>query len=372
MIKREINVVDTRTPIANHRVNLLDVISEVIDSGAFVGSVGNPFVNALEKNLSEYLGGVGVCVCNSGTTALMVALLAAGVSPGDEVILPDFNFIAGVEATVLLGGRPVLVDVIEDTGIIDFEEVVTAVSSKTAAVIVTDLYGQFPDYARLLEMLGGDVVVIEDGAQSFGAADGETRACACGHIATTSFYPVKPLGAFGEGGAVFSHTAEFINRARLIINHGDVGKYNHVGLGFNGRLDALQAAIVNYKLTTFFPWELSRRRAIANRYLSEISEEVTPRVINSHPAWAQFTLRVPDRARFITALGAAGIGTAIHYPKPISKQAIYGSVAENNVMANFLANHVVSIPVHPYLSDDDVMHIIETINRYLEEFACVV
>jgi len=369
--KRPVPLVDIKTPLKVFGDEYKTIIGEIIDSGAYVGTPNNKYIVELEKNLQEALhSNAGVCVCNSGTTALIVALLAAGISPGDEVILPDFNFIAGVEAVVLLGAHPVLVDVDPETYLIDFDSVVNAINHKTAAVIVTDLFGQFPDYSKLLECLeGSDIVVIEDGAQSFGAYDKfGNYACDMGHIATTSFYPVKPLGALGEGGAVFSNNDELIKRARIIINHGCLEKYNHIGLGFNGRLNAIQAATVNLKLTKYFQDELSARRLIADRYMKNLPAEILPKCVISAPSWAQFTLKMPERDKFRAYLSERLIGSDVHYPKPTSKQGIYGTGKEDNKNSSFLAKHVVSIPIHPYMNLPDVDYVIEAILKYLEGY----
>jgi UDP-2-acetamido-2-deoxy-ribo-hexuluronate aminotransferase len=368
--KKNVSMVDMRTPLEKYGELYKSLVSRVIDSGAYIGSPGNPYITELESNLEQELfcKATKACVCNSGTTALIVALLAAGVSPGDEVILPDFNFIAGAEAVVLLGARPIFVDVHEDTYLMDFDKAIDAVNAKTTAIIVTDLFGQFPKYSNLLDHLeDSNIVVIEDGAQSFGAFNrrGE-QACIMGHIGTTSFYPVKPLGALGEGGAIFSDNPVLIERSRIIINHGSKEKYEHIGLGFNGRLNAIQAATVNFKFKNYFYKELNVRREIAKKYMKALPEEILPKIIIENPSWAQFTIKVPERDRFRKFMSDRLIATDVHYPKTTSQQGIYGSGKENNKNSEFLVKHVVSIPVHPYLTDDDVQYVIDSILEYLE------
>ena len=371
---RKINMVDIMTPIQRYKKEYMELIESVIDSGAFVGGQTNPYIVELENNLvwqlNSYTGGtpVAACVCNSGTAALLVALMVLGVKPGDSVILPDFNFIAGAEAVSLLGAKPLFVDVDLHTYMLNIDEAirVTYENSSVKAVIVTDMFGQYLDYSDLCKKLPKGVSVIEDGAQSFGAWDSvkRTTACCMGDIATTSFYPAKPLGAFGEGGAIFSKNKEYIERARMILNHGSNQKYVHSIVGINGRLNAIQAASVDFKLKHYFFKEIIERRRIANHYYDRLPLKILPKKIITHPSWAQFTIRVDNREAFRSHMQACEIATDIHYPYCNADHLPYYSKTKSN--ARSLTESVVSIPIHPYMTRDDVDYVCDTILKFIK------
>lgn len=369
--KMNIPLVDLKTPLKLYGPAYKEITAKVIDSLQYIGMENNQYIEELSETLSHFLGGVYALPCSSGTMALLIALLAIDIKPGDEVILPDFNFIAGAEVVTLLGARPILLGVDPKTYLIDFEQIKKRLIQKNniKAIIVTDLFGQFPNYRELWKIVSRyNITIIEDGAQSLGAYNtGETldRACTLGHISTTSFYPAKPLGALGEGGAVFSNDSVFFGKMCKIINHGMYQPYVYGLLGFNGRLNGIQAALINFKLKRRFEIELNRRNEIANLYYKNLPKCILPEKINTFPSWAQFTIRIFNRTAFIKFMKNNGIGTGVYYPKLISSYDMYkfDNVCDRTMES--LCNSVISIPIHPYMTNENVLYVCERINYFI-------
>ncbi len=326
-------------------------INEVLDSGQYImgGKVGE-----LEHVLANYTGAkhcIGVC---DGTKALLMALMALDIKAGDEVIVPAFTFIATASMVALLGAVPVFVDVDAKTYNLDPSKLEAAITSKTKAIIPVSLYGQCADYNAINAIAAKhNLAVIEDGAQSFGATYHGKQSCNLTTIATTSFFPSKPLGCYGDGGAVFTNNDELAQKIRWIRVHGQDKRYHHAVLGLNGRLDTLQAGILLAKMR-IFAHEVKLREQVAQRYneLFKDANCTTPFIAQGNTSvYAQYSLLVKDRDGLIKHLKANGIPTAVHYPIPLHKQPIF----ENNYhgqdlsVSEYLASQVISLPMHPYL-----------------------
>jgi dTDP-4-amino-4,6-dideoxygalactose transaminase len=343
-------------------------IAGVLDHGVFI--MGKE-VKEFEAQLAEFTGAKHVLSCGNGTDALQLVLMAEGVGPGDAVFVPAMTFVATAEVLPMLGATPVFVDVLPDTFNMDVESLDAAVKMakdqglKPKAVIPVDLFGQTADYPAinaLAERHG--MFVIADAAQGLGGALNGTRAGALATWTTTSFFPAKPLGCYGDGGAVMTDDDD---RAQLIESlrvHGKGSeKYDNVRVGINSRLDTLQAAILKEKLA-IFPGELEARDRIAQRYTAALKDVVqTPVVIEGgFSAWAQYTLRVQNRDGVMAALKDVGIPTVIYYPIPMNRQSgylQYPVVTGGVPVSDALAAEVLSLPMHPYLDEETQDRIID-------------
>jgi UDP-2-acetamido-2-deoxy-ribo-hexuluronate aminotransferase len=335
-------------------------IQAVLDHGRYI--LG-PEVGELEERLAGYVG-VKHCIgVSSGTDALLAAMMALEVAPGDEIITTPFTFIATGETIALLGAKPVFVDIDPRTYNIDPNLIEAAITPKTRAIVPVSLYGQ------CAEMDAIDAVarrhglpVIEDAAQSFGACHKGRRSCGLSLIGCTSFFPAKPLGCYGEGGACFTDDDALATRIRQICVHGQDRRYHHPRVGINGRLDTIQAAILLAKLDVF-PQEVEARSEIGQRYTERLAGHVQTAYVQPHntSVYAQYTIQVDDRDTLASNLQNAGIPTAVHYPVPLTRQpALRDSVAKVP-NADAAAKHVLSLPMSPWLNKNDQDAVIERI-----------
>lgn len=329
-----------------------------------------PEVAELEQQLSQFCGARYCISVANGTDALQIALMALDIGPGDEVITPAFSYIATAEAVAVLGATPVLVDVDPDTMLIDIEAVRAAITPRTKALIPVSLYGQCPDFPALNALAAEfGFCVIEDAAQSFGATQHGRHSGNLSTISCTSFFPSKPLGCYGDGGAIFTSDEALAQRIRQIARHGQAKRYYHVRLGVNSRLDTLQAAILLQKLR-IFPEELQLRQQVAARYqalLAEVQQVAMAKVLpGNQSAWAQFTIRVPQRDQIAALLQAEGIPTAIHYPLALHQQPALQSYARPNPMSEDLAATVLSLPMHPYLTENEQQKVVAALKKALQ------
>lgn len=358
--------IDLDAQQARIRISLDARIGAVLAHGQYI--LG-PEVAELEQQLARRAG-VKHCIgVANGTDALQLALMALGVGPGDEVITPAFSYIAAGEVIALLGAIPVFVDVDAETFNVAPSAIARAISDRTRAIIPVDLFGQCADYDAILATAAErSIPVIEDGAQSFGATYGGRAACSFGAIATTSFFPSKPLGCYGDGGACFTDDDHQADLLRSIRAHGQAQRYYHVRVGVNARLDTLQAAILLAKLEVFDD-EVVQREQAAQRYHRLIAEAglaefgvVAPSVAADRTSvWAQYTLRVPDRTQVMERMKAAGVPTTIHYPRALHQQDVFKtslSVSGSLPVSEQAAAEVLSLPMHPYLSTDDQQRVI--------------
>lgn len=337
-----------------------------------------PEVDELEEKLAAYVGAKYCISVANGTDALQIAQMALGIGFGDEVIIPGFSYISTAETPAVLGAKPVYVDVDSATFNIDPEKIEAAITPKTKAIIPVSLYGQCADFDAInaiAEKHG--LAVIEDGAQSFGATYKGRKSCNLSTIGCTSFFPSKPLGCYGDGGAVFTNDEELAKVIRQIARHGQDKRYHHIRVGINSRLDTIQAAILLPKLE-ILDEEIKLRNQVAARYedllsghahssrshsresgnpesidsLDFSSKIITP-YIEPHntSVWAQYTIRSKNRNALQEKLKAAGIPTAIHYPIPLNKQPAVADANANLPAGDKIAEEVISLPMHPYLDE---------------------
>lgn len=311
-----------------------------------------PEVAELEEKLADFVGAKYCITCANGTDALQIAQMALGIGPGDEVITPGFTYIATAETVALLGAKPVYVDIDPRTYNLNPTLLEAAITPRTKAIIPVSLYGQCADFDAINAIAAKyGIPVIEDAAQSFGATYKGKRSCNLTTIACTSFFPSKPLGCYGDGGAIFTNDDELAIAMRQIARHGQERRYHHVRVGINSRLDTLQAAILLAKLDVYES-ELKLRQEVADRYFSILNSVsvclpyVEPYNVS---AWAQYTIRVNDRASLRATLLEAGIPTAVHYPVPVNKQPAMLE-SQSLPVGDEAAETVLSLPMHPYLN----------------------
>ena len=334
-------------------------IQKVLTHGKYI--LG-PEVAELEEKLAAYTGAKYCITCANGTDALQIALMALGIGPGDEVITPGFTYIATAETVALLGAKPVYVDVYENTYNLNVELLEAAITDKTKAIIPVSLYGQCADFDGINAIAAKhNIPVIEDGAQSFGASYKGRKSGNLTTISCTSFFPSKPLGCYGDGGAIFTSDDELAQIIRQIARHGQDRRYHHIRVGVNSRLDTLQAAILLPKLAILDDEMRLRQEVAANyqRLFTEVGFTATP-YIEAHniSAYAQFTVRVPNRDAVQAKLKEAGIPTAVHYPIPLNKQPAVASDAILPV-GDRVAEEVMSLPMHPYLPKHHVKDVVD-------------
>jgi UDP-2-acetamido-2-deoxy-ribo-hexuluronate aminotransferase len=328
-------------------------IKGVLEHGKYI--LG-PEVLELERKLATFTGAKYCISVANGTYALQIALMAIGVGPGDEVVTPGFSYIATAETVALLGAKPVYVDICSDTYNIDSSLLEAAITPKTRAIIPVSLYGQCADFDEInavAEKYG--LPVIEDGAQSFGATYKGRRSSNLSTIGCTSFFPSKPLGCYGDGGAIFTSDDELAKVIRQIARHGQEKRYHHVLVGVNSRLDTLQAAILLPKLE-ILEQEIVQRNEVAKAYQKHLPTElVTLPFVHEHncSVWAQFTIRVKNREVIQSQLSESGVPTAVHYPVPLNLQPAVADAGANLPVGDFVANEVISLPMHPYLNPLD-------------------
>lgn len=316
-----------------------------------------PEVAELETRLADYAGVPHCISVASGTEALLISLMALNLEPGDEVITTPFTFIATVEVIVLLGLTPVFVDVEPDTCNIDASQLEAKISARTKAIIPVSLYGQCADMDEINEIAARHgIAVIEDAAQSFGATYKGRRSCALSRLACTSFFPSKPLGCYGDGGAIFTDDDDLAQACREIRVHGQSARYVHTRIGVGGRMDTLQCAVVLAKLDRF-DWEIEQRKTVGSRYRQALDEigiaSVTVRP-DRDSVYAQYTIMVDDRDALQQRLTEAGVPTAVHYPTPLNEQPAYKPFGETGEtpQASSLSRRVISLPMHAYLDAD--------------------
>lgn len=347
-------------------------IDRVLEHGQYVMG---PEVAELEERLAAYVG-VRHCVsASSGTDTLLIAMMALGIGRGDEVITTPFTFIATGEMIALLGATPVFVDIDPRTCNLDPEKIEAAISPRTRAVMPVSLYGQCADMDAINAIADRHKLpVIEDAAQSFGARYKGRRSCGLSTIGSTSFFPSKPLGAYGDGGALFTNDNELAKAMREIRVHGQDRRYHHPRIGINGRLDTLQAAVLLAKLNRF-DWEVARREEIGRRYSQRIVTTcpgvVTPTISPWNTSvYAQYTIQVGQRDAIAAALNAAGIPTAVHYPVPLHRQAAFAGIDCCRAplpAAEMAASLVLSLPMGPDLDDVDQDRIVAALAASINE-----
>ncbi len=348
--------------------DVLERITKVLDHGIYIMG---PEIQELECKLAEYVKAKHCIAVASGTDALLVAMMALDIGQGDEVITTPFTFIATAEMICVAGATPVFVDIDPQTYNINPALLEQAITSRTKAIMPVNLYGQCADFDAINAIAAKhNISVIEDAAQSFGATYKNRFSCNLGTIGCTSFFPAKPLGCYGDGGACFTDDDELADKMRKIRNHGQSTRYNHVALGLNSRLDTMQAAILLSKLELFYE-EVTLREKVAKKYNEKLKSFVAVPFI--HPdntsIYAQYTIQVEDRSQVQKLLLEKNIPTAVHYPVPLHKQPIFQSYDWSNVdlsVSEQAAGRVMSLPFHPYLSDEDIETVVSSIAETLE------
>jgi UDP-2-acetamido-2-deoxy-ribo-hexuluronate aminotransferase len=318
----------------------------------------------LERELVAYTDAKHAMVCSSGTDALLLAMMALDIQPSDEIITTPFTFIATAETIALMKAKPVFVDILPDTYNIDPDKIEVAITPKTKAIMPVSLYGQPPDLDEIQAIANKySLKLIIDGAQSFGATYKGKTDSALGDISCTSFFPAKPLGCYGDGGAVFTNDDILANKIRMMRVHGQGERYHHKYIGMGGRLDTLQAAILLAKLP-HYKKELEMREHVAQSYNKKLPISFQPALPKIQPGrtsvWAQYTLRAQNRGMLQESLQKAGIPTAIHYPKPLHLQECFGFLGYklgDFPIAEQAANNVISLPMNPFLTESELDYI---------------
>jgi len=357
-----INFIDLAAQRTRLQSEIENGIKAVLSHGKYI--LG-PEVAHLEERLAGYTGARFCITCANGTDALQIALMALDVGPGDEVITPGFSYIATAETTALLRAKPVYVDIEPGTYNIDPSMIEAAISPKTKAIIPVSLYGHCADFDAINAIAEKyQIPVIEDGAQSFGASYKGRKSGNLSTVGCTSFFPSKPLGCYGDGGAIFTSDEKLASRMRQIARHGQERRYQHVVVGINSRLDTLQAAILLPKLGVLDE-EAEKKESVASFYSSVFSGTggITAPSIASHNecAWAQYTIRVKDRDAVMARLSEKNVPTAVHYPLPLNQQP---AVFDDSIVlaeGDAAAKEVLSLPIHPYLSEEQVKYVADSV-----------
>lgn len=349
-----------------HRVE--DGLLGVLAHGRYIGG---PEIDELESRLARFAGVSHAIALSNGTDALLVAMMAAGVGPGDEVITSPFTFAATGEMILLLGARPVYVDIDPVTYNLDPAGLRAALSPRTRAILPVSIFGQCADFEAINALAReAGVTVIEDGAQSFGATSHERRSCGLSAIGCTSFFPSKPLGGYGDSGACFSDDDALAARMRQVRDHGQDGRYHHVRLGINGRMSSFQASVLLAKLD-IFDEEIALRVAVAQRYDRLIAEHgrglpdealVAPRIAPGQVSvYAQYSVLVGHRDRVQQQLSARGVPSAVHYPVPLYRQPAMAEPSVSLPVCEDVSARVLSLPMHPYLRPEQQERVVQAL-----------
>lgn len=361
--------------------NMDIAIGQVLADGNFISGRQ---VAELEDQLAAYVGVKHCIACGNGTDALTLALMVWDIGPGDAVFVPDFTFFASGETPAYEGATPVFVDVEEDTFNLSptsLEEAVLKIKEegklRPRVIVAVDLFGQPADYTRIRQIAEKyDLLILEDGAQGFGGQIGEQKACSFGDISTTSFFPAKPLGCYGDGGAVFTDRDEWAELLRSYRVHGKgADKYDNVRIGMNSRLDTLQAAVLQVKLKAFEENELTAVNRVADFYTKQLGTIVkTPKVKeNFFSSWAQYSILLGDEAErdgLQAHLKGKGIPTMVYYPKPMSRQGAFQGIdcvkTDLSVTAD-LCTRVLALPMHPYITEEEQKQVVGEIKAYISQ-----
>ena len=351
-----------------YQPELEEAMDRVLNSASYI--MGDA-VRELEENLQEFTGANHAITCSSGTDALLLAMMALDIKPGDEVITTPFTFIATAETIALLGAKPVFVDIDEETYNIDPSKIEEAITPKTKAIISVSLYGQPSDLDEINQYTNNrytnqPIHHIIDGAQSFGATYKGKAEVYYADIYTTSFFPAKPLGCFGDGGAVFTNDDALAQKMKMLRVHGQNKRYHHKYIGVGGRMDTLQCAVVNVKLKHYTK-DLARRQEVAQKYTKALQDKelVTPyQNPDATSAWAQYSVRVQNRDEVQVKLKEAGIPTAVHYPMALHLQecfAYLGYKQGDFPISERVSEEIMSLPMNPYVGDGEIKFIVENI-----------
>lgn len=366
--------IDLKTQYQALKPQIQACIDAVLEHGQYIMG---PEVKELEDKLAAFTGAKHCITCASGTEALLMSLMALGIGPGDEMVTTPFTFVATAEVIVLLGAKPVFVDVEPDTGNINADLIEAAITPRTKAIMPVSLYGQTADMDAINAIAAkhGNLPVIEDAAQSFGATYKGRQSCNLSTIGCTSFFPSKPLGCYGDGGAIFTNDDALAQAMREIRVHGQSQRYVHTRVGVGGRMDTLQCAIVLAKLERF-EWEVQQRHDIGQRY-NQLLDQAGIARIQQRPqrtsVYAQYTVMVPNREALQKRLAEAGIPTAVHYPVPLNEQPAYKHLCcpDCTPVAQQLAEEVMSLPMSAELNQTTQDTIVQSLEAALSNVVSV-
>lgn len=363
-----ISFIDLKTQYQSLKKEIQERINVVLEHGQYIMG---PEVRELEERLAAYTGAKHCITVASGTEALLISLMALGIKPGDEIITTPFTFVATAEVIVLLGAQPVFVDIEPDTCNINAKLIEAKITNKTKAILPVSLYGQPADMDEINAIAArhGNITVIEDAAQSFGAEYKGRKSCNLSTIGCTSFFPSKPLGCYGDGGAIFTNDDALAQAMREIRVHGQERRYLHTRIGVGGRMDTIQCAIVLAKLERF-DWEVEQRLSIGQRYNELLDEIGMPRVQqrgDRNSVFAQYTLFSSGREALQKRLSEAGVPTAVHYPVPLNEQPAYMHLCcpDCTPLASIAAKQVMSLPMSADLAERDMEDVIERLQKSL-------
>jgi len=362
---KPIEFIDLKQQYQRHKAEIDARIHRVLDHGHFIMG---PEIGEFETQLAQYAGVKHALTVASGTDSLEIALRALGMGAGDEVVTVPFTWISTAEAIGLVGAKPVFVDIDPATYNLNVDLIEAAITPRTKAILPVSLFGQMPDYNRINAIAAKHgLVVIEDAAQSFGATQNGRRSCGVTTIASTSFFPAKPFGCYGDGGALFTNDDALAEKMKAIRTHGGLKRHHHPYLGMNGRFDTIQAAVLLAKFP-YFQWEVEQRGRIGARYTELLRglggvPEIMPG--NTH-VYAQYTIRMPKRDQVGEKLKAEGIPTAVYYPKCLHEQPVFaacGNRPGDFPCAEKAALEVISLPMHPFLTEAEQDQIVAALKR---------
>ena len=350
-----------------HQEEFEKEISRVLSDASYIMG---PEIEKLEAGLSQITGAKHSISCSSGTDALLLAMMALDIKPGDEIITTPFTFISTAETIALLGAKPVFVDVDEETFNIDVNLLEPKITHKTKAIVPVSLFGQVADMDEINRLAEKhNLSVIEDAAQSFGATYKGKKSCNLSTIACTSFFPAKPLGCFGDGGAVFTNNNALAKKIKSLRVHGQTQPYTHKHIGLGARLDNLQAAVLLIKLKSYNE-AINLRQAAAERYYKMLNSIIETPVVKNYntSVWAQYSIRIPSRDLIKLKLKEQGIPTAVYYPKPLHLQRCFeylGYKKDDFPVSEKTAKEIISLPINPYITEVEQEFIVEELKKCL-------
>lgn len=359
----KINFIDLQSQYQKYKIEIDQQIHEVLDTSSYIMG---PKVAQLEENMAKFTGAKHAIMCSSGTDALLLALLGLDIKSGDEVITTPFTFIATAEMIAFIGAVPVFVDIDEKTYNIDVSKIEAKITSKTKAIMPVSLFGQIADMDAINVIAKKhNIKVIEDAAQSFGAVYKGKISCNLSDIGCTSFFPAKPLGCYGDGGAVFTDDDSLAEKMRILLNHGQTQRYVHSHIGINGRLDAIQAVVLDVKLK-YYNDEIAKRQEIANKYNAHLQNVVAPLVgKNNLSVWAQYCIRVNDREAMLKKCSDKGVPTGVYYPIPLHLQEVFqylGHKEGDFPVTEEVSLDIMALPMSAFLTEEEQNYIIEVVN----------
>ncbi len=360
----KINFIDLQSQYQKYKEEIDLEIHNVLDTS---GYIMGPKVSKLEENLAKFTGSKNAIACSSGTDALVLALMSIDIKPGDEIITTPFTFIATAETIAFLGAVPVFVDIDEKTFNINPNLIEEKITNKTKAIMPVSLFGQMSDMYKINEIAEeNNLVVIEDAAQSFGAKNDVLTSCNSSTIGTTSFFPAKPLGCYGDGGAVFTNDEKLAEKMRIILNHGQTQRYVHTEIGMNGRLDAIQAGVLNVKLK-YYNEEIQKRQEIAQYYNENLKNVTVPFIEeNNLSVWAQYCIRVENRDAMMKKCSDNNVPAGVYYPIPLHLQEVFSYLGYKKgdfPITEKVSEDIMALPMSAFLTKEEQDFIIKVINE---------